>query len=36
VLVVPIVVVDLDNDGRSEIIVGMLDSNRVLVYGAIP
>jgi hypothetical protein len=28
-----IAVADLDNDGRAEIIVGMIGSNRVLVYG---
>jgi hypothetical protein len=28
-----IAVADLDNDGRAEIIVGMISSNRVLVYG---
>jgi hypothetical protein len=27
---------DLDNDNDAEIIVGMLTSNRVLVYGVVP
>jgi hypothetical protein len=31
-----IVVADLEGDGKAEIIVGMINSERVLVYGAVP